>query len=126
MNKEDYSLPDPSPTNSTTTQQSGLSCPGKYLRLHPLEPGWYNETKKYGPNEIAVQHSSKRCLSAITQWMKCQPVNQRVAVQFPVRARAWFAIQVPSKGHARGKHTLMFVLLSFSLPTHSLKIKISF
>ena len=35
-------------------------------------------------------------------------------VQFPVRAHAWVAGQVPSRGCTRGNHTLMF--LSFSLP----------
>ena len=37
-------------------------------------------------------------------------------VQFPVRAHAWVAGQVPSRGHVRGNHTLMF-LSSFSLPS---------
>ena len=34
-------------------------------------------------------------------------------VQFPVRV----AGQVPSRGHSRGNHTLMFLSLSFSLPS---------
>ena len=38
-------------------------------------------------------------------------------VQFPVRAHAWVAGQVPSRGRTRGNHTLMFVSLSFSLPS---------
>ena len=42
-------------------------------------------------------------------------------VQFPVRAHAWVAGQVPSRGNMRGNHTLMFLFLSFSLPL-SLKI----
>ena len=37
-------------------------------------------------------------------------------VRFPVRAHAWVAGQVPSRGHVRGNHTLMFLSLSFSLP----------
>ena len=36
-------------------------------------------------------------------------------VQFPVRARAWVAGQVPSKGHMRCNHTLMFISLTLSL-----------
>ena len=40
-------------------------------------------------------------------------------VQFPVRAHPWVSGQVPSRGHMRGNHTLMFLSLSFSL---SLKI----
>ena len=43
-------------------------------------------------------------------------------VRFPVRAHAWAAGQVPSRGHVRGNHTLMFLSLSFSLPSPSLKI----
>ena len=35
-------------------------------------------------------------------------------VRFPVRARAWVAGQVPSRGCVRGNHTLMF--LSFPSP----------
>ena len=42
-------------------------------------------------------------------------------VQFPVRAHAWVAGQVPSGGCARGNHTLMFLSLSPSFPL-SLKI----
>ena len=37
-------------------------------------------------------------------------------VWFPVRAHGWVAGQVPSKGCARGNHTLMFLSLLFSLP----------
>ena len=35
-------------------------------------------------------------------------------VRFPVRAHAWVAGQVPSRGCMRGNHTLMFLSLSFS------------
>ena len=38
-------------------------------------------------------------------------------VRFPVREHAWVAGQVPSAGHTRGDHTLMFLSLSFSLPS---------
>ena len=38
-------------------------------------------------------------------------------VRCPVRAHAWVAGQVPSKGCARGNNTLMFFSLSFSLPS---------
>ena len=36
-------------------------------------------------------------------------------IWFPIRAHAWVAGQVPSRGHTRGNHTLMFLSLSFSL-----------
>ena len=42
-------------------------------------------------------------------------------VRFPVRAQAWVVGQVPSRGCARGYLTLMFLSLSFSLPSPSLK-----
>ena len=42
-------------------------------------------------------------------------------VQFPVRAHAWVAGQVPKSGYTRDKHTLMFLSL-FLLPFPSLKI----
>ena len=38
-------------------------------------------------------------------------------VGFPVRADAWASGQVPSRGRARGNHTLMILSLSFSLPS---------
>ena len=38
-------------------------------------------------------------------------------VCFPVRAHSWVAGQVPIKEHVRGNHTLMFLSLSFSLPS---------
>ena len=36
---------------------------------------------------------------------------------FPIRARAWVAGWVPSRGCARSNHTLMFLSLSFSPPS---------
>ena len=42
-------------------------------------------------------------------------------VWFPVRAHAWVAGQVPSRGCVRGNHTLMFLTFSFFL-LPSLKI----
>ena len=51
-------------------------------------------------------------------WSKWSPV------WFPVRAHAWVAGQVPRRGHGRGNHTLMFLSISFSLPSPlSKKIK---
>ena len=42
----------------------------------------------------------------------------------PVRAHAWVASQVPSRGRTRGNHTLMSLSLSFSLPSLLSKSKI--
>ena len=44
-------------------------------------------------------------------WTKGSPV------WFPVRAHAWVAGQVPSRGCMRGNCTVMFLSLSFSLPS---------
>ena len=43
-------------------------------------------------------------------------------ITFPVRAHAWVAGQVPSRGCMRGNHTLMFLSLS---PSLSLCLKIN-
>ena len=56
-------------------------------------------------------------LAGVAQWIECQTVNPKVASWFPVRAHAWVAGQDPSGGHVRGNHTLMFLSLSFSLPS---------
>ena len=47
-------------------------------------------------------------LTGVAQWIERRPVNQWVTVQFPVRAHAWVAGQVPSRGCVRGNHTMMF------------------
>ena len=44
-------------------------------------------------------------------------------VQFPVRAYAWVAGQVPSRGRMRGSHISKFLSLCFSLPSLLSKIK---
>ena len=44
-------------------------------------------------------------------------------VGFPIRAHTCVAGQVPSRGRARGNHTLMFLSLPVSLSSFSLKIK---
>ena len=53
-------------------------------------------------------------------WLSGWSANLRAKgslVRFPVRAHAWVADQVPSMGHARGNHTLMFLSLSLSIPS---------
>ena len=55
-------------------------------------------------------------LAGVAQWIECKPVNQRATGSIPFRAHAWVVGQVPSRGHARGNHTLMFLSFSFSLP----------
>ena len=43
------------------------------------------------------------------------PRTKGSLVQFPVRAHAWVAGQVPSRGRTKGNHTLMFLSLPPSL-----------
>ena len=59
----------------------------------------------------------RAALAAAAQWIEHWPVSQRSPVQFPLRAHAWVAGQVPTQGHMRGTLTLMFLSLSFSLPS---------
>ena len=58
-------------------------------------------------------------LAGVAQWIECWPALKGPLVQFPVRAHAWVAGWVPSRGCAGSNHTFMF--LSPSLPL-SLKI----
>ena len=62
------------------------------------------------------KYENESALAGVAQWTERQPANQSL-VQFPVRTHAWVVGQVPSWGHARGNHTLMFLSLSFSLPS---------
>ena len=58
-------------------------------------------------------------------WLSGLSAGQRtkcLPFQFPVRAHAWVAGQVPSGGHVRGNHTLPFLSFSSSL---SLFLKIN-
>ena len=69
--------------------------------------------------KISHTHRLKKwdgALAGVAQWIECHSVNLRVAIRFLVRAHAWVVGQVPSRGHMRGNHTLMFLSLSFFLP----------
>ena len=52
-------------------------------------------------------------LAGVAEWAEH---SLGTKAQFPVRAHAWVAGQVPSGDDLRGNHTLMFLSLSFSLP----------
>ena len=71
----------------------------------------------------STSDESSQALAGDAQWIEQQPVNQKVAVQFPVRAHAWVVGQVPHWKQARGNQ-LMFlspsdVSLPFFLPPFS-------
>ena len=56
-----------------------------------------------------------KSLAGLAQWIECWTVKQKVTGLIPVRAHAWVAGQVPSRGCERSNHTLMFPFLSASL-----------
>ena len=64
---------------------------------------------------IRSSKSKKSTINGVAQWIEYGLRTKGSPVQFPVRAHAWVADQVPSGGHVRGNRTLMF-LSSFSLP----------
>ena len=66
--------------------------------------------------EGGKEGKGRGALAGVAQWIECQPVNQKVTGLIPIRAHAWAAGQVPSGGHERHNHTLMFPSLSPSLP----------
>ena len=55
-------------------------------------------------------------LACVAQWIERGLGTKGLPGQFPVRAHAWVAGQVPSGGYVRGNHTLMFLSLFVSLP----------
>ena len=55
-------------------------------------------------------------LAGVAQWIERRLWTKGSPARFPVRAHAWVGGQVPSGGHGRGNHTLMFLSLSFSFP----------
>ena len=54
-------------------------------------------------------------LAGVAQWIERGLRTKEAPVRFPVGSHAWVAGQVPSGGHVRGNHTLMFLAHSFSL-----------
>ena len=50
--------------------------------------------------------------------------NKGLPVRFPVRAHAWVVGHIPSGGHVRVNHTLIFLSLSYSFPSSLSKNKV--
>ena len=73
-----------------------------------------------GLNAISASHLvQKSCKQPWLVWLSGLSASLRTKmypVQFPLRAHAWVAGQVPSRGCARGNHTLMFLSLPSPLP----------
>ena len=67
-------------------------------------------------SNLLIHKNCCLALVGVARCIECLPANQRVISSIPIRAHAWVVSQVPSRGCARGNHTLMFLSLSFSLP----------
>ena len=68
-------------------------------------------------NEQEKNEKLKFALAGVAQWIECQPENQMVAGSIPSQSTCLVASQVPIRGCERGNHTLIFLSLSFSLPS---------
>ena len=58
-------------------------------------------------------------LAGVAQWIECQACKGSL-VRFPFRARAWarhMQARSPVEGAQEANHTLMFLSLSFFLPS---------
>ena len=64
-----------------------------------------------------TKYKKLRTLPGVAQWIERGLWTKGSPVLFPVRAHAWVAGQVPSRGYVRSNHTLMFLSLYFSFPS---------
>ena len=75
-----------------------------------------------------INHMKKtvRALAGVAQWIECEPANQRVIGSIPSQGTCLGCGpgQVPSRECRRGNHTLIFLSLSFSLPSPLSKINV--
>ena len=60
--------------------------------------------------------TEKLALAGVAQWVECSN-SKDCQFKSQSRAHVWVAGQVPSRGSTRGNYTLMFLSLSFSLPS---------
>ena len=74
---------------------------------------------------LKTKQNKTHTLAGVAQWIQCGLRTKGSPVQFPVRAHAWAAGQVPSRGRVRSNHTLMFLSLSFSFSSPLSKNKIN-
>ena len=99
----------------------------RFLECNSLSSSASFRTTGHLSNHLKLRNREKAVWCGSVDWvLACEPESQ---VWFPVRAHAWVVGQVPSRGHVRGNHTLMFLSLSFSFPSslsenkHNLKKK---
>ena len=61
---------------------------------------------------IILAFKRRKCvLTGVAQWIECWPAKPKDSGLIPSQGTC----QIPSWGHVRGDHTLMFLYLSFSL-----------
>ena len=86
---------------------------------HPAAPGTLNSFLKMRKRNLARLLSRHLKVLPWLVWLSGLRGLRTIGspVQFPVRAHAWVADQVPSMGHSRGNHAWMFLFLSFSFPS---------
>ena len=122
-------------SNCSPPYHCSLSC---FLVLFVLYQGSFKKKKNHekwqqNPQTLDISYEGSLILQAIRSkrllwlvWLSGLSTGlwtKRSLVRFPVRAHAWVAGQVLSRGCSRGKHTLMFLSPLFpSLPL-SLKNK---
>ena len=93
------------------------ACPESPLEktLHKPKQGTFNKLNDL--ESLKTSKSRKTALAGVAQQLSAGLQIKGSLVRFPVGAHAWVAGQVPSRGCARGDHTLMFLSISFSLPS---------
>ena len=99
------------PTPTITTLSSMSMSPFKFS-LNPSSIS-KNALKKERKKQQQQQQFRLVWLSGLSTGLQ----TKGSPVQVPVRAHAWVVGQVPSWGCTRGNHTLIFLSLSFSLPS---------
>ena len=78
---------------------------------------WYTEEIKR-----KVRNYFELALAGVAQWIEHGSANQRVTGSIPSHGTCQVVGHVPSRGHLRGNHTLMFLSLSFFSPSPLSKI----
>ena len=77
-----------------------------------------NSKLAIAPTLMVKISSAYYALAGVAQWIKCQPANQRVICSIPSQGTCLgCGPGPPVERHMRGNHTMIFLSLSFSLPS---------
>ena len=85
------------------------------IREMQIKPQW--DINPQLPEWLLPAINQQTALAVVAQWIEHELQTKGLLIWFPVRAYTCVVGQVPSGGHVRGNHTLMFLSLSFSLPS---------